>query len=247
MTTNKYSSDRKNIPSLYSYSLCLFVSRFFFFFFSFSPLFPVLLSPLPDPSSRTYDPANPSEWNPYSVAMQAAEANRNRNNVSNSSPRRPKDLSKIGVGGSGSAKAGPTSSNNNQPTSGTGRDSDTGNGQPPAEGGEGGGIGAWFRGFGGGAKNGDQNGTSAVENGNGSSGNGGVGGWAARPGWLGGAGGGGGGGGGGSVEGEAGWGEGARGSTGSLVEVQVKVLQEMGFPEVRQERMRVVSARVCVS
>ncbi|CAN0405764.1 unnamed protein product [Pylaiella littoralis] len=67
---------------------------------------------------RNYDPSNPSQWNPYSVAMQAAQQNRTRNTAFIQSSTVEGGGGGGGGGGEGEHRAG--------------------------------GIGAWFRGSGGG-------------------------------------------------------------------------------------------------
>lgn len=85
--------------------------------------------PLPSPrtlATRNYDPSNPSQWNPYSIAMQAAEQNRTRN----TDFIHGNNKEGAGVGG---ASAGESHENDED---------------------RGGGFGAWFRGFGGGGQEG---------------------------------------------------------------------------------------------
>ena len=167
-----------------------------------TPLFsPPWHTPAANPSDytcgRNYDPSNPSQWNPYSIAMQAAEENRTRNAdfMGNNSSNNPAQ-SHEGEG-AGGARAGHS------------------NGE--ADGGPGGrGIGAWFRGLGGGAGQGS-GGAGAAENG-------GVGGGNAAP----------------TGRGGRWWGMGGGGDRinedgmkfSSPVQKQVKVLVEMGFEEV---------------
>eukprot|EP00903_Cladosiphon_okamuranus_P021462 g19730.t1 len=170
---------------------------------------------------RNYDPSNPSQWNPYSIAMQAAQQNRARNTdfIQNNNTSE-------GGGGDG----GPTSSN----AGGGGGDGED----------RGGGIGTWFRG---GGDAGPASSNADGEGGHGEDRSGGIGGWFRG---IGGGRSGGGGGGGDTANASSGdynggyagggaasapWRAGGTNSGGAMgaspVELQVQALKEMGFEE----------------
>lgn len=92
---------------------------------------------------RHYDPTNPSQWNPYSIAMQAAEQNRNRNAdfTSTNSTSNPSWRPPDGAGAGEAAEGGSNEAEEDRGKKG---------------------IGAWFRGLTGGVGAAENGGVGGV-------------------------------------------------------------------------------------